>query len=224
MALDLIIDVATIDDLGFRVAAEEPRALAARQTTRPSRAFAVWAVGLISIAMLGAFGQLLEPAAAPARDRPVGGAEGHSLFRYPVSDETKLAVRVGRIPSLDDSIAWLAVGVRIEGPPGEVVVKLISGPTVVEQLTVPHARGDRPTASPSQEFELALRFPSGASTWDLWIIARAYVDGRVVAVERIPVDPTWSAGGPGRFVLDDVVGDVSRQPVRTYSLLRPLRS
>ena len=237
MALETVIDVAEIDDLGFRVVAEESPAHAGRQLTRSSRAFGIWGVALVAITSLGLVGRFLEapseqPGAVPSLPKPPAlgtitswPPNGHSGFRYPSTGVTTMTVRIGRIPGVDGSISWLAVSGRIDGPPvGTIVVELISGLTTYGALSQPYTRGDGRTTSRVGEFELALRVPAEATPTDLWVVARAFVDEQVVAVASVPVDPNWSADGPGRFVLDDVVGDTARHPAVTHTLVRPLRN
>lgn len=217
MALEAIIDVAEIDDLGFRVVAPEPRAHVEREALRPSRVFGIWGAALVTIAVFGLAGRLLEPApAAPAavlsvpKPPAVGTvlqwpSNGHSAFRYPANDHTTMTLRFQRVPGLDGSVARLEIGGRIEGPIGNVAVQLVSGSRTFGEVTRYYAPiGGQPPA-PYGAFDVSFAVPGDAALSDLWIVARAYLRGNVVAVASAPVDPSWPTIGPDKYVLDDVV-------------------
>ena len=237
MALETIIDVAEIDDLGFRVVAEEPRAHAARHVARSSRVFGIWGVALVVIATFGLLGRLFEPrpvACCDSRPAIAGAPEpeiassgwppnSHSAFRYPVDGKTRMTLQFERVPGLDGSVARLEVSGRIEGPVAKLAVQLVSGDRTFEEVTRHFSSLAGRPPSPFGAFDVPFRVPLDTPLSDLWVVARAYVDGRVVAVESFPVDPDWTADGPGRFVLDDVVAGTGPHPGHTYSLRTPLR-
>ncbi|MCI0347323.1 MAG: hypothetical protein L0221_18070 [Chloroflexi bacterium] len=217
MALETIIDRAEVDDLGFRVAAEEPSAHSAREAMRPSRVFAVWGAALVAIAMVGLLGRLFEPRpaaccpsaasvnaapqSAPGRGWP---SNGHSTFRYPEAGKTTMTLQLERVPGLDGSIARIEVSGRISGPVAKLAVQLVSGVLTHGQATRHFSTLAGRPPSPFGVFDIAFPAPNGTAISDLWIIARAYVDGRVVAAETFPVDPTWPQAGPDKYILDDV--------------------
>ena len=225
MALEAIIDVAEMDDLGVRVVAVEPRGHVAREALRPSRIFGIWGAALVTIVVFGLVGRLLEPrrngelqpespliaATVAADDAAVlqWPSNGHSSFRYPANGKTTMTLRFDRVPSLHGSIARLDVGGRIEGPVGNVAVQPVSGDTLFGEVTRYYAPiGGRPPA-PFGAFDLSFAVPDGVELSDLWIVARAYLRGDVVAVASEPVHPTWSQGGPDKYVIDDIVGPLS---------------
>ena len=228
MALEMIMDVAEIDDLGIRVVAGEPRALAGQHVTRPSRVFALWATALAAIALVGLLGRVFErpaadccvagPAIAGAgRSGPAAGwpSTGHSSFRYQAGGATTMTMRIERVPGLDGSIARLDVGGRIDGPVGNVAIQLVSGGTTFGEVTRYYAPiGGRPP-SPFGAFDLSFDVPGDTALRDLWIIARAYVSGKAVAIESLAVDPPWPQIGPDKYVIDDFVGDAARTPIGT---------
>jgi hypothetical protein len=222
VALETTIDVAEIDDLGFRVAEAEGRAHVGRVALQPTRAFRLWAVLLVAIAGFALVGRFLDRPSEVAADAPVvdGPAEdvalgwpsnGHSAFRYPAGGGTTMTLTFDRVPGHDGSIARLDVGGRVEGPIGNVAVQLVSGSRTFEEVTRYYAPiGGRPPA-PYGAFDLSFSMPSDTAVSDLWIVARAYLDGHVVAVESIAVDPTWPQVGPDKYILDDVVTGPSRR-------------
>lgn len=218
MALEAIIDVAEIDDLGFRVVVPEPRAHVEREALRSTRIFGIWGAALVAITVFGLVGRFLEPksavvASAPStngtapRDSGVGWpSTGHSAFRYPAGDATTMTLRFQRVPGLDGSIARIAVSGRIEGPVGKLAVRLVSGAQTFEEVTRHFSTLAGQPPSPFGVFDVPFGVPGDTALSDLWIIARAYVDDRVVAVASAPVAPSWPEVGPDRFVIDDVVG------------------
>ena len=220
MALDTIIEVAELDDLGFRVVAPERRAHVERTALRPSRIFGIWGTALVAIALLGLVGRFFEPRRsgelqpegpfvatiaedAQPRAWPI---DGHSAFRYPGGGRTTMTLHFTYVLGPDSSTTRLAVGGRIEGPVGNVAVQLVSGAKVYDEVTRFYSPlGGRPPA-PFGAFDLSFDIPADTALGDLWIVARAYHDDHVVAVASAPVAPTWRLVGPDKYVIDDVVG------------------
>ena len=224
MALKTIMDVAEMHDLGFRVVAPEACEHVEREALRPSRVFGIWGGALVTIAVLGLAGRLFEPApaapaAVPSLPRPpaigtvVGWpSNGHSAFRYPARGATVLTLHSEFVLGPDSSTTRLAVGGRIDGPVGNVAVQLVSGSETFGEVTRYYAPiGGRPPA-PYGAFDLSFDIPSDAELSDLWIVARAYLNDRVVAVLSEPVAPSWPQVGPDKYVIDDVIA-----PTATWS-------
>ena len=219
MAFEAVIDVAEIDDLGFRVATVGTRAIQSGELLRPSRLLIAWATAVAVIAIVGLVGRILEPrpvvapppvtlsvskppAIRTAVDWP---SNGHSAFRYPVGNGTTMTLRFKRVPGSDGSIALLAVHGRIAGPVGNVAVELVRGDTTFDEVTRYYAPiGGRPPA-PYGAFDMEFAIPGDVALSDLWIVARAYSRDKVVAVESLPVDPTWPLVGPNKYVIDDAI-------------------
>jgi hypothetical protein len=221
MPFDAIIDVAEIDDLGYRVVAEEPRALVAKRATEPSRALKLWAMALVSVVAVGFVGNFLEnrPLEAPLADAdaslqrpPPSGdtsakwpAFGHSGYRYPAGATTSVGLQVTRVPGLDGSIARLDVSGRVDGPVGHVAVELVAGAVTYGEVTRYFASAGLVAPGPYGVFDLSFAMPTDAAPGDLWVVVRAYVGDRIVALQSVAVDQTRPQLGRDKYVIDDIV-------------------
>jgi hypothetical protein len=221
MPFDAIIDVAEIDDLGYRVVPEQPRALVARRATESSRVLKLWGTALATIALIGVGGHFFEK--APPREAPVqaavspqrpppkgqAGAKwpafGHSGYRYPAGATTNISVTLARVSGADGSIGRLDISGRVDGPIGNIAVELVSGPVTYQEITRYFASAGLVAPGPYGKFDVSFMMPGDAALSDLWVVVRAYVGERIVAVESVAVDQAGPQLGPNRFVIDDIV-------------------
>lgn len=190
-----------------------------RRSSRGGRLMAIWAAGLLGIVTLGLFGRFFEPTGADCCPEPaaaaapaLGAPTQHRPFS-PASPRVNTAIRFSTVRELDrhGALVQIHAAGRIDGPVGNVDVRLVDvgGGSVLGIATRHFAPIDGRPPSPFGAFDVWFDVLPNQTTADLWVTARAFVNGSVVDVVSVPIEVGWRLEGPNRFVIDDSISSAA---------------